>query len=133
MIYKTGNNIVENKIVTYYPVLVVEFNQFKMVYYIKKDSLYSIRNYFFTTSYNDTDNIMGTVSESTAISLIDEFKANPNYENLIKNFVEAVKDYNNPFPSVNESQYLDHYFSIVRKEHLITNNLLANKHRISLN
>lgn len=133
MNYKTGNNIVENKIVTYYPVLVVEFNQFKMVYYIKKDSLYSIRNYFFTTSYNDTDNIMGTVSESTAISLIDEFKANPNYENLIKNFVEAVKDYNNPFPSVNESQYLDHYFSIVRKEHLITNNLLVNKHRISLN
>ena len=65
--------------------------------------------------------------------LIKEVKTNSNYETLVKNFVKAVKNCNSPFPSVNAPQYLDHYFSIIRKEHIITNNLLANKHRISPN
>lgn len=133
MNYKTGNNEVKNKITYYFPVLVIEFNQFKMAFYLKRDNLYFVRNYFFTQNCDDADNIMCATSEGEAIAQIQEFKANPNYENLVKSFVKAVKDYNSPSPSVNAPQYLDHYFSIIRREYIITTGLLDNKHHISPN
>lgn len=132
MNYKTGNNEVENKITNYFPVLIIEFNQFKMTYYLKCEHLYSIRNYFFTQDLDENGVMCGSY-EGAAVAQIQEFKANPNYENLVKSFVKAVKDYNNPSPSVNAPQYLDHYFSIICREHIITTSLLDKKHRISPN
>lgn len=130
MNYKIGNNVVENKIVTYYPVLVVKFNQYKCTYYIKRDLLYFVHNYFFSQD-READNILCANSEGEALALVGEFKSDPNSKNLINTFVKAVKSYNNPSSSPNEPQYLEHYFSVVRKEHIITTSLMDNKYYTS--
>ena len=44
MIYSAGNDVAENKIVTCFPVLVVKFNNYKYVYFIKHDYLYFVDN-----------------------------------------------------------------------------------------
>ena len=90
MNYKIGNNIVENKIVTYYPVLVVKFNEYKCVYFIKRDLMYFTRNYFFSQTY-EADNILSANSEGEALAFIGEVKSDPNSENLINTFVKAIK------------------------------------------
>lgn len=130
MNYKIGNNVVENKIVTHYPVLVIKFNQYKCVYYIKRDLLYFVCNYFFTQD-REANNILCANSDGEALALIGEFKSDPNSENLINTFVKAVKSYNNPSPSPNAPQYIEHYFSVVRKEHIITTSLMDNKYHTS--
>ena len=101
MNYKIGNNVVENKIFTYYPVLVVKFNEYKCVYFIKRDLMYFAHNYFFSQTY-DADNIL-----------------------CANTFVKAVKSYLSP------SNYLEHYFSVIRKEHVITTSLMDNKYHTS--
>lgn len=130
MNYKTGNNVVENKIVTYYPVLVVKFDNHKCVYFIKHDYLYCVDNYFFSQICEE-DNILCANSEGEALSLIGKIKSHPNSEQLINTFVKAVKSYNNPSSFPNEPQYLEHYFSIVRKEHVVTTSLMDNKYHTS--
>ena len=130
MNYKIGNNIVENKIVTYYPVLVVKFNEYKCVYFIKRDLMYFTRNYFFSQTY-EADNILSANSEGEALAFIGEFKSDPNSERLIDNFVKAVKSYNNPCHSPNAPQYLNHYFSIVRDERIFNRALMDNKYHTS--
>lgn len=124
MNYKIGNNVVENKIVTYYPVLVVKFNEYKCVYFIKRDLMYFAHNYFFSQTY-DADNVLCAHSAGEALAFIGEFKADPNSENLINTFVKAVKSYLSP------SNYLEHYFSVIRKEHVITTSLMDNKYHTS--
>ena len=119
MNYQTGNNVVENKIVTYYPVFVVKFNQYKCVYYIERNIQYFVSNYFFAQDC-EADNILCATSAGEALALIGEFKSDPNSERLIDNFVKAVKSYNSHSPSPNTPQYIEHYFSVVRKEHVIT-------------
>lgn len=126
MNYKIGNNIVENKIVTYYPVLVVKFNEYKCVYFIKRDLMYFTRNYFFSQTY-EADNILSANSEGEALAFIGEVKSDPNSENLINTFVKAIKSYLSPSNYLNAPQYLEHYFSVVRKEHVITTSLMDNK------
>lgn len=130
MNYKIGNNVVENKIVTCYPVLVIKFNKYKCVYFIKRDLLYFFHNYFFSQTYEE-DNILSANSEGEALALIGEIKSDPNSENLINTFVKAVKSYNSPSPSPNAPQYIEHYFSIVHKEHAITTSLMDNKYYTS--
>lgn len=130
MNYKIGNNVVENKIVTCYPVLVVKFNEYKCVYFIKRDLLYFVHNYFFSQTYEE-DNILSANSEGEALALIGEIKSDPNSERLINTFVKAVKSYNSPSPSPNAPQYLEHYFSIIRKEHVVTTSLMDNKYHTS--
>lgn len=130
MNYKTGNNVVENKIVTCYPVLVVKFNEYKCVYFIKRDLLYFVHNYFFSQTYEE-DNILSANSEGEALALIGEIKSDPNSENLINTFVKALKSYLSPSHSLNAPQYLEHYFSIIRKEHVITTSLMDNKYHTS--
>lgn len=130
MNYKTGNNVVENKIVIYYPVLVVKFNQYKCAYYIKRDLLYSVPNYFFTQD-TEEDNILCANSEGEALALVGEFKSDPNSESLINTFVKAIKSYLSPSNYLNAPQYLEHYFSVVRKEHVITTSLMDNKYYTS--
>ena len=127
MNYKIGNNVVENKIVTCYPVLVIKFNKYKCVYFIKHDLMYFVHNYFFSHTYEE-DNILSANSEGEALALIGEIKSHPNSEQLINTFVKAVKSYNN---SSNKPQYLEHYFSIVRKEHVVTTSLMDNKYYTS--
>lgn len=130
MNYKIGNNVVENKIVTCYPVLVVKFNEYKCVYFIKRDLLYFVHNYFFSQTYEE-DNILSANSEGEALALIGKIKSDPNSERLINTFVKAVKSYNSPSPSPNAPQYLEHYFSIIRKEHVVTTSLMDNKYHTS--
>ena len=130
MNYKIGNNVVENKIVTCYPVLVIKFNKYKCVYFIKRDLMYFVHNYFFSRTYEE-DNILSANSEGEALALIGEIKSDPKNENLINTFVKAVKSYNSPSPSPNAPQYIEHYFSIVRKEHVITTSLMDNKYHTS--
>lgn len=130
MNYKIGNNVVENKIVTCYPVLVIKFNKYKCVYFIKRDLMYFVHNYFFSQTYEE-DNILSANSEGEALALIGEIKSDPNSENLINTFVKAVKSYNSPSPSPNAPQYIEHYFSVVRKEHFITTSLMDNKYHTS--
>lgn len=130
MIYSAGINGKENKTVTYYPVFVVEFNQYKCVYYIKRDIQYFVSNYFFAQDC-EVDNILCATSAGEALAMIGEFKSDPNSERLINTFVKAVKSYNNPSPCPNAPQYLDHYFSVVRKEYIITTNLLDDKYHTS--
>ena len=130
MNYKTGNNVVENKIVTCYPVLVVKFNEYKCVYFIKRDLLYFVHNYFFSQTYEE-DNILSANSEGEALALIGEIKSHPNSEQLINTFVKAIKSYYNPSSSPNEPQYLEHYFSIIRKEHVVTTSLMDDKYHTS--
>lgn len=130
MNYKIGNNVVENKIVTYYPVLVVKFNEYKRVYFIKRDLLYFVHNYFFSQTYEE-DNILSANSEGEALALVGEFKSDPNSESLINTFVKAVKSYNNPIHLPEAPQYLEHYFSVIRKEHIITTSLMDNKYHTS--
>lgn len=130
MNYQTGNNVVENKIVTCFPVLVVKFDKYKCVYFIKRNLLYFTRNYFFSQTCEE-DNILCASSEGEALALIGEFKSDPNSEGLIDNFVKAVKSYNSPSPSPNAPQYIEHYFSVVRKEHVITTSLMDNKYHTS--
>lgn len=130
MNYKTGNNVVENKIVTYYPVLVVKFNEYKCVYFIKRDLLYFVHSYFFSQTYEE-DNILSANSEGEALALIGEVKSDPNSEQLINTFVKALKSYLIPSPFLNPPQYLEHYFSVIRKEHIITTSLMDNKYHTS--
>nr|DAD55870.1 MAG TPA: hypothetical protein [Bacteriophage sp.] len=130
MNYKIGNNVVENKIITYYPVLVVKFNKYKCIYFIKRDLMYFVHNYFFSQTYEE-DNILSANSEGEALALVGEFKSDPNSENLINTFVKAVKSYNNPSPFPNAPQYLEHYFSVIRKEHVVTTSLMDNKYHTS--
>ena len=130
MNYKIGNNEVENKIVTYYPVLVVKFNEYKCVYFIKRDLLYFVHSYFFSQIYEE-DNILSANSEGEALALVGEFKSDPNSENLINTFVKAVKSYNNPIHLPEAPQYLEHYFSVLRKEHVVTTSLMDNKYHTS--
>ena len=130
MNYKIGNNVVENKIVTCYPVLVVKFNEYKCVYFIKRDLLYFVHNYFFSQTYEE-DNILSANSEGEALALVGEIKSDPNSERLINTFIKAVKSYNSPNPSPNAPQYLEHYFSIIRKEHVVTTSLMDNKYHTS--
>ena len=130
MNYKIGNNEVENKIVTCYPVLVVKFNEYKCVYFIKHDLLYFVHNYFFSQTYEE-DNILSANSEGEALALIGEIKSDPNSENLINTFVTALKSYLGPSHSLNAPQYLERYFSIIRKEHVITTSLMDNKYHTS--
>jgi len=130
MNYETGNNVVENKIVTCFPVLVVKFNKYKCVYFIKRNLLYFARNYFFSQICEE-DDILCASSEREALALIREFKSDPNSERLIDNFVKAVKSYNSHSPSPNTPQYLEHYFSVVRKEHIIATSLMDNKYHTS--
>ena len=130
MNYKIGNNVVENKIVTYYPVLVVKFNEYKCVYFIKRDLMYFVHSYFFSQIYEE-DNILSANSEREALALVGEFKSDPNSENLINTFVKAVKSYNNPIHLPEAPQYLEHYFSILRKEHVVTTSLMDNKYHTS--
>lgn len=130
MIYSTENNATENKIVTCFPVLVVKFNEYKCVYFIKRDLLYFVHNYFFSQTYEE-DNILSANSEGEALALIGEIKSDPNSERLINTFVKAVKSYNSPSPSPNAPQYLEHYFSIIRKEHVVTTSLMDNKYHTS--
>lgn len=130
MNYKIGNNEVENKIVTCYPVLVVKFNEYKCVYFIKRDLLYFVHNYFFSQTYEE-DNILSANSEGEALALIGEIKSDPNSENLINTFVKALKSYNNPIHLPEAPQYLEHYFSVIRKEHIITTSLMDNKYHTS--
>lgn len=130
MNYKIGNNVVENKIITYYPVLVVKFNQYKGTYYIKRDLLYFVHNYFFTQE-RDADNILCANSEGEALALVGGFKSDPNSESLINTFVKAVKSYNNPVHLPEAPQYIEHYFSVVRKEHVLTTTLMDNKYYTS--
>lgn len=130
MNYKIGNNVVENKIVTYYPVFVVKFNEYKCVYFIKRDLLYFVHNYFFTQD-READNILCANSEGEALALIGEFKSDPNSERLINIFVKAVKSYNNPSHLPKASQYIEHYFSVIRKERVLTTTLMDNKYHTS--
>lgn len=130
MNYKIGNNVVENKIVTYYPVLVVKFNEYKCVYFIKRDLLYFVHSYFFSQIYEE-DNILSANSEGEALALIGEFKSDPNSENLINTFIKAVKSYNNPIHLPEAPQYIEHYFSVLRKEHVVTTSLMDNKYHTS--
>lgn len=130
MNYKIGNNVVENKIVTYYPVLVVKFNEYKCVYFIKRDLLYFVHSYFFSQIYEE-DNILSANSEGEALALVGEFKSDPNSESLINTFVKAIKSYNNPIHLPEAPQYLEHYFSVIRKEHIITTSLMDNKYHTS--
>lgn len=130
MNYKIGNNVVENKIVTYYPVLVVKFNEYKCVYFIKRDLLYFVHSYFFSQIYEE-DNILSANSEGEALALVGEFKSDPNSENLINTFVKAVKSYNNPIHLPEAPQYIEHYFSVLRKEHVVTTSLMDNKYHTS--
>lgn len=130
MNYKTGNNVVENKIVTYYPVLVVKFNEYKCVYFIKRDLLYSVPNYFFTQD-TEEDNILCANSEGGALALVGEFKSDPNSESLINTFVKAVKSYNNPIHLPEAPQYIEHYFSVICKKHVFTTSLMDNKYHTS--
>ena len=67
MIYNAGINETENKIVTYYPVFVVKFNQYKCVYYIERNSLYFVDNYFFSQICEE-DNILCANSEGEALA-----------------------------------------------------------------
>lgn len=130
MNYKTGTNVVKKGTSNYYPVLVIEFSQFKKTFYLKNNYLYSVGNYFFTLNC-DEDGVMCATSEGEALSLINEFKSTPDGEKLIENFVTAVKNYQNSPSVVNPSQYLSHYFSIVRREVVITSSLLDNKYHTS--
>ena len=130
MNYKIGNNVVENKIVTCYPVLVVKFNEYKCVYFIKRDLMYFTRNYFFSQTYEE-DNILSANSEGEALAFIEEVKSDPNSENLINTFVKAVKSYLSPSNYLNTPQYIEHYFSVIRKEHVITTSLMDNKYHTS--
>lgn len=130
MIYNAGVNRKENKTVTYYPVFVVEFNQYKCVYYIERNIFHFVFNYFFAQTYEE-DNILSANSEGEALALIGEIKSDPNSENLINTFVKAVKSYNSPSPSPNAPQYLEHYFSIIRKEYIVTTSLMDNKYHTS--
>lgn len=130
MIYTNKNDAVENKIVTCFPVLVVKFNNYKSVYFIKHDYLYFVDNYFFSQICEE-NNILCANSEEEALALIKEIKSHPNSEQLINTFVNAVKSYNNPSSSPNEPQYLEHYFSVVRKEHVVTTSLMDNKYYTS--
>ena len=130
MNYKIGNNEVENKIVTYYPVLVIKFNEYKCVYFIKRDLLHFVHNYFFSQTYEE-DNILSANSDGEALALVGEFKSDPNSESLINTFVKAVKSYNNPIHLPEAPQYIEHYFSVIRKEHVITTSLMDNKYHTS--
>lgn len=130
MNYKIGNNVVENKIVTYYPVLVVKFNEYKCVYFIKRDLLYSVPNYFFTQD-TEEDNILCANSEGEALALVGEFKSDPNSKSLINTFVKAVKSYNNPIHLPEGPQYIEHYFSVICKKHVFTTSLMDNKYHTS--
>ena len=130
MIYRNGINGKENKIVTYYPVFVVEFNQYKCVYYIERDVQYFIYNYFFAQDC-EKDNILHANSAGEALALIGEFKSDPNSENLIKTFVRAVKSYHTSHPNPNNPQYLDHYFSVIRDERIFNLELMNNDYHIS--
>lgn len=130
MNYKIGNNVVENKIVTYYPVLVVKFNEYKCVYFIKRDLLYFVHNYFFSQTHEE-DNILSANSEGEALALIGEVKSDPNSERLINTFVKAVKSYNNPIHLPEAPQYIEHYFSVVCKKHVLTTSLMDNKYHTS--
>lgn len=130
MIYNAGNDVVENKIVTCFPVLVVKFNNYKVVCFIKHDYLYFTDNYFFSLICEE-DNILCANSEGGALALIEEIKSHPNSEQLINTFVKAVKSYINRSSSPNEPQYLEHYFSVVRKEHIVTTSLMDNKYHTS--
>lgn len=130
MNYKIGNNVVENKIVTYYPVFVVKFNKYKCVYFIKRDLLYFVHSYFFSQIYEE-DNILSANSEGEALALVGEFKSDPNSENLINTFVKAVKSYNNPIHLPEAPQYIEHYFSVLRKERVLTTTLMDNKYHTS--
>lgn len=130
MIYSAGNNATENKIVTCFPVLVVKFNNYKYVYFIKHDYLYFVDNYFFSQICEE-DNILCANSEGEALALIGEIKSHPNSEQLINTFVKAIKSYYNPSSSPSEPQYLEHYFSIIRKEHVVTTSLMDDKYHTS--
>ena len=130
MNYKIGNNVVENKIVTCYPVLVVKFNEYKCVYFIKRDLMYFVHNYFFSQTYEE-DNILSANSEGEALALIGEIKSDPNSENLINTFVKALKSYLSPSHSLNAPQYFEHYFSVIRKEHVVTTSLMDDKYHTS--
>lgn len=130
MIYNAGINGKENKTVTYYPVFVVEFNQYKCVYYIERNIQCFVFNYFFAQDCK-ADNILCAHSAGEALAFIGEFKSDPNSERLINNFVKAVKSYNNPCPSPNAPQYLNHYFSIIRRECIITTSLMDDKYHTS--
>lgn len=130
MIYSAGNNATENKIVTYFPVLVVKFNNYKYVYFIKHNYLYFVDNYFFSQICEE-DNILCANSEGEALALIGEIKSHPNSEQLINTFVKAIKSYYNSSSSPNEPQYLEHYFSIIRKEHVVTTSLMDDKYHTS--
>lgn len=130
MNYKIGNNEVENKIVTCYPVLVVKFNEYKCVYFIKRDLLYFVHNYFFSQTYEE-DNILSANSEGEALALIGEIKSDPNSESLINTFVKAVKSYNNPIHLPEAPQYIEHYFSVICKKHVFTTSLMDNKYHTS--
>lgn len=130
MIYNAGVNGKENKTVTYYPVFVVEFNQYKCVYYIEQNIFHFVSNYFFAQDC-EADNILCAHSAGEALAFIGEFKSDPNSERLIDNFVKAVKSYNNPCHSPNAPQYLNHYFSIVRDERIFNRALMDNKYHTS--
>lgn len=130
MNYNTGVNGKENKTVTYYPVFVVKFNEYKCVYFIKRDLMYFVHNYFFSQTYEE-DNILSANSEGEALALIGEIKSDPNSENLISTFVKALKSYLSPSHSLNAPQYLEHYFSVIRKEHVITTSLMDDKYHTS--
>lgn len=130
MNYKIGNNVVENKIFTYYPVLVVKFNEYKCVYFIKRDLMYFAHNYFFSQTY-DADNILCANSEGEALAFIGEVKSDPNSESLINTFVKAVKSYNNPIHLPEAPQYIEHYFSVICKKHVFTTSLMDNKYHTS--
>lgn len=130
MNYKIGNNVVENKIVTCYPVLVVKFNEYKCVYFIKRDLMYFVHSYFFSHTCEE-DNILSSNSEGGALTLIEEIKSDAHSEQLINTFVKAAKSYNNPIHLPEAPQYLEHYFSIIRKEHVITTSLMDDKYHTS--
>lgn len=123
MIYKVENSVIENKNINYYPVLVIKFNQYKCVYYIKRDLLYFVYYYFFTQTA-ETDNVLCATSEGEALALLKEFKSDSNSESLINTFVKAVKSYHSPSPSPNAPQYIEHYFSIACEERVITTTLM---------
>ena len=131
MIYNAGVNGKENKTVTYYPVFVVEFNQYKCVYYIERNIFHFVFNYFFAQDC-EADNILCAHSAGEALAFIGEFKSDPNSERLIDNFVKAIKSYLSPSNYLNAPQYLEHYFSVVRKEHVITTSLMDNKFTLPL-
>lgn len=130
MIYSAKNDVAENKIITCFPVLVIKFDNHKRVYFIKHDYLYCVDNYFFSQICEE-DNILCANSEGEALALIGEIKSHLNSEQLINTFVKAVKSYLSPSNYLNTPQYLEHYFSIVRKEHVVTTSLMDNKYYTS--